>query len=161
MSEGSNAPKERINITYKAKTNGQNADVELPLKLMIMSDLTASKNKKNLEEREILSINKNNFDQVMQKLNINTTFSVKNTLSNDNESELNINLNISNMKDFSPDNIIKQVPELNKLLQLREALMALKGPMGNIPDFRKALLEALMDKSSKEQLLLEIKEEKE
>ncbi|MBK1973474.1 type VI secretion system contractile sheath small subunit [Campylobacter sp. TTU-622] len=161
MSEGSNAPKERINITYKAKTNGQNADVELPLKLMIMSDLTASKNKKNLEEREILSINKNNFDQVMQKLNINTTFSVKNTLSNNNESELNINLNISNMKDFSPDNIIKQVPELNKLLQLREALMALKGPMGNIPDFRKALLEALMDKSSKEQLLLEIKEEKE
>ncbi|MBK1964706.1 type VI secretion system contractile sheath small subunit [Campylobacter novaezeelandiae] len=161
MSEGSNAPKERINITYKAKTNGQNADVELPLKLMIMSDLTASENKKNLEEREILSINKNNFDQVMQKLNINTSFSVKNTLSENNEGELNINLHISNMKDFSPDNIIKQVPELNKLLQLREALMALKGPMGNIPDFRKALLEALMDKGSKEQLLLEIKEEKE
>lgn len=161
MSEGSNAPKERINITYKAKTNGQNTDVELPLKLMIMSDLTASENKKNLEEREILSINKNNFDQVMQKLNINTSFSVKNTLSENNEGELNINLHISNMKDFSPDNIIKQVPELNKLLQLREALMALKGPMGNIPDFRKALLEALMDKGSKEQLLLEIKEEKE
>lgn len=161
MSEGSNTPKERINITYKAKTNGQNADVELPLKLMIMSNLTASENKKNLEEREILSINKNNFDQVMQKLNINTSFSVKNTLSENNEGELNINLHISNMKDFSPDNIIKQVPELNKLLQLREALMALKGPMGNIPDFRKALLEALMDKGSKEQLLLEIKEEKE
>lgn len=161
MSEGSNAPKERINITYKAKTNGQNTDVELPLKLMIMSDLTASENKKNLEEREILSINKNNFDQVMQKLNINTSFSVKNTLSESNEGELNINLHISNMKDFSPDNIIKQVPELNKLLQLRKALMALKGPMGNIPDFRKALLEALMDKGSKEQLLLEIKEEKE
>lgn len=27
MSDGSYAPKERINITYKAKTNGQNEDV--------------------------------------------------------------------------------------------------------------------------------------
>ena len=32
MSDGSSAPKERINITYKAKTNGQEASVELPLK---------------------------------------------------------------------------------------------------------------------------------
>lgn len=36
MSDGSYAPKERINITYKAKTNGQNEDVELPLKLMVI-----------------------------------------------------------------------------------------------------------------------------
>ena len=36
MSDGSNAPKERINISYKAKTNGAAADVELPLKLMVM-----------------------------------------------------------------------------------------------------------------------------
>ena len=63
------------------------------------------------------------------------------------------------MKDFSPDNIIKQVPELNKLLQLREALVALKGPMGNIPNFRKAVAEALKDEKTKAQLLLEIKQE--
>ncbi|WP_416831095.1 type VI secretion system contractile sheath small subunit, partial [Helicobacter ganmani] len=46
-----------------------------------------------------------------------------------------------------------------KLLQLREALMALKGPMGNIPNFRKAVLEALKNKDTREKLLLEIKQE--
>ncbi len=65
------------------------------------------------------------------------------------------------MKDFTPDSIANQVPELNKLLKLREALIALKGPMGNIPDFRKAVLEALKNKDIKEKLLLEIQESRE
>ncbi|ECP4005350.1 type VI secretion system contractile sheath small subunit, partial [Campylobacter jejuni] len=155
--DGSYAPKERINITYKAKTNGQNEDVELPLKLMVMANLKG-KNETPLEEREILQINKINFDQVMRKLNITTSFSVKNTLGTGAE-ELDVKLNIASMKDFSPDSLAKQIPELNKLLQLREALMALKGPMGNIPDFRKAVLEALKNEKTKEKLLLEIKQE--
>ncbi|EAH5412968.1 type VI secretion system contractile sheath small subunit, partial [Campylobacter jejuni] len=146
-----------INITYKAKTNGQNEDVELPLKLMVMANLKG-KNETPLEEREILQINKINFDQVMRKLNITTSFSVKNTLGTGAE-ELDVKLNIASMKDFSPDSLAKQIPELNKLLQLREALMALKGPMGNIPDFRKAVLEALKNEKTKEKLLLEIKQE--
>ncbi|EAJ1199573.1 type VI secretion system contractile sheath small subunit [Campylobacter jejuni] len=157
MSDGSYAPKERINITYKAKTNGQNEDVELPLKLMVMANLKG-KNETPLEEREILQINKINFNQVMRKLNITTSFSVKNTLGTGAE-ELDVKLNIASMKDFSPDSLAKQIPELNKLLQLREALMALKGPMGNIPDFRKAVLEALKNEKTKEKLLLEIKQE--
>ncbi|EAH4814386.1 type VI secretion system contractile sheath small subunit, partial [Campylobacter coli] len=143
--------------TYKAKTNGQNEDVELPLKLMVMANLKG-KNETPLEEREILQINKINFDQVMRKLNITTSFSVKNTLGTGAE-ELDVKLNIASMKDFSPDSLAKQIPELNKLLQLREALMALKGPMGNIPDFRKAVLEALKNEKTKEKLLLEIKQE--
>lgn len=129
----------------------------MPLKLMVMANLKG-KNETPLEEREILQINKINFDQVMRKLNITTSFSVKNTLGTGAE-ELDVKLNIASMKDFSPDSLAKQIPELNKLLQLREALMALKGPMGNIPDFRKAVLEALKNEKTKEKLLLEIKQE--
>lgn len=156
MAENSVAPKERINITYKTKTNNQEADVELPLKLMIMANLTGY-NDTPLEEREVVSINKINFDQVMQKMDIKTNFTVENQLGLGSD-EINIELKISNMKDFSPDNIAKQIPEINQLLELRKALVSLKGPMGNIPDFRKAVLDALKDKKTKQELLLEIKD---
>ena len=156
MAENSVAPKERINITYKTKTNNQEADVELPLKLMIMANLTGY-NDTPLEEREVVSINKINFDQVMQKMDIKTNFTVENKLGLGSD-EINIEIKISNMKDFSPDNIAKQIPEINQLLELRKALVSLKGPMGNIPDFRKAVLDALKDKKTKQELLLEIKD---
>lgn len=156
MAENSVAPKERINITYKTKTNNQEADVELPLKLMIMANLTGY-NDTPLEEREVVSINKINFDQVMQKMDIKTNFTVENKLGLGSD-EINVELKISNMKDFSPDNIAKQIPEINQLLELRKALVSLKGPMGNIPDFRKAVLDALKDKKTKQELLLEIKD---
>ena len=65
------------------------------------------------------------------------------------------------MGDFSPDSIVKQVPELKKLMALREALTALKGPMGNVPEFRKKLLSILNDAEKKEQLMLEIAKSKE
>lgn len=158
MAENSVAPKERINITYKTKTNNQEADVELPLKLMVMANLTGH-NDTPLEEREVVSINKINFDQVMQKMDIKTNFTVENKLGLGSD-EINIELKISNMKDFSPDNIAKQIPETNQLLELRKALVSLKGPMGNIPDFRKAVLDALKDKKTKQELLLEIKDSK-
>ena len=159
MSDGSNAPKERINISYKAKTNGAAADVGLPLKLMVMSNFTSDTNNIPLEEREPVSINKVNFNKVMEQMGITTNFNVKNTISPDAD-EMSINLNIKSMTDFSPDNIVKQVPELQKLMALREALTALKGPMGNVPEFRKKLLAILSDAEKKEQLMLEIAKSK-
>ena len=159
MSDGSNAQKERINISYKAKTNGAAADVELPLKLMVMSNFTSDTNNIPLEEREPVSINKVNFNKVMEQMGITTNFNVKNTISPDAD-EMSINLNIKSMTDFSPDNIVKQVPELQKLMALREALTALKGPMGNVPEFRKKLLAILSDAEKKEQLMLEIAKSK-
>jgi len=160
MADGSIAPKERINITYKAKTNGQNADVELPLKLMVMANLTGGTKQIPLENRDIVSLNKVNFSQVMRQMDIKANFNVKNKLDPEAE-ELNVDINIKSMKDFSPDGVVEQIPELRKLIQLREALLALKGPMGNIPEFRKAVLEALRDEKTKAKLLLEISKDNE
>ena len=59
--------------------NNQEADVELPLKLMVMANLTGH-NDTPVEDREVVSINKINFDQVMQKMDIKANFAVKNKL---------------------------------------------------------------------------------
>lgn len=154
----SNSLKERINITYKAKTDGQTNEVELPLKLLVLSHL--SNNEIPIEEKEIISINKNNFNNVMEKLNIKTQFTVDNKLNN-NQENLNINLNIKNLKDFNPDSIVMQVPELKQLIELRKSLMALKGPLGNSKEFKQAIIEALSNDDNKNKLLLEIQNKEE
>jgi type VI secretion system protein ImpB len=60
------------------------------------------------------------------------------------------------LDDFSPDSIARQVPELKKLIELREALVALKGPLGNVPSFRSKLQELLDNDSAREKLLAEL-----
>ncbi|NMS58303.1 type VI secretion system contractile sheath small subunit, partial [Vibrio parahaemolyticus] len=50
----------------------------------------------------------------------------------------------------------KSVPELNSLLELREALVALKGPLGNVPAFRKKIASVLQDEEARKKLLDEL-----
>ncbi|PHM73098.1 type VI secretion system contractile sheath small subunit [Xenorhabdus kozodoii] len=155
-SPGSVAPKERINIKYVPNTGDQTAEVELPLNLLVVGDLKGKSEDTPIEERQTVSVNKNNFNAVMNEANINLTFNVPNRLDEKSEEDLPVNLEIKSLSDFSPDNIAKKVPELNKLLELREALVALKGPLGNIPAFRARLQSLLEDESVREQLLKEL-----
>jgi type VI secretion system protein ImpB len=50
------------------------------------------------------------------------------------------------MKDLSPSAVIDQIPELKKMLGLRDALKALRAPIGNSSDFRKLIDEKVSSK---------------
>lgn len=159
---GSVAPKERINIKYTPATEGQTDEVELPLKLLVTGDFKGAAEDLSLEERETVSIDKHNFDAVMKQSNLTIDVAVPNRLEENAENQdlgvslKGVSLKIESMADFSPDNIAKQVPQLNKLLELREALLALKGPMGNIPAFRNKLQELIADPNARETLEKEL-----
>ncbi|MBD9460943.1 type VI secretion system contractile sheath small subunit [Pseudomonas sp. PDM05] len=155
--EGSVAPKERINITFKPAVGGAQEEVELPLKLLVLGDFTRREDLRKLEDRKPIGIDKNTLDEVLAKQALSLTLSVPNRLQDDADvDELAIQLRINAMKDFNPANLVEQVPELRKLMVLREALMALKGPLGNTPSFRKAIEQALADDDSRARVLAEL-----
>ena len=155
--EGSVAPKERINVTFKPALGNAQEEIELPLKLLVLGDFTQQADERKVEDRKPISIDKNNFDDVLANQKLRLTLSVPNRLQEEGgPDELAINLEVNSMKHFGPANLIEQIPELKKLMDLRDALVALKGPLGNAPAFRKAIEGVLADDDARARVLGEL-----
>lgn len=154
--KGSVAPKERINIRYVTQTDGAQQEVELPLNMMVIGDFSARKNETPLEGRTPIRIDKNNFNNVLEGYAPNVVVNVTNRLTDQADLQLPVNLTFTHINDFSPQSIVNNVPELNALLALREALVALKGPLGNMPAFRKKISSLLQDTDARNKLLAEL-----
>jgi type VI secretion system protein ImpB len=154
--EGSVAPKERVNIVYRPATGDAKEDVELPLKVLVMGDFTQRKDERAVEDREPINVNKDNFNDVLAGQNLKLETVVPNVLAEEPDAQMTVSLDFKNIRDFEPDAIIEKVPELKKLMQLREALKALKGPLGNIPEFRKRIQDLVQDEGARARLLKEL-----
>ncbi|MCA9704626.1 MAG: type VI secretion system contractile sheath small subunit [Myxococcales bacterium] len=153
--EGSVAPKERVNIVYKPATDGSE-EVELPLKILAIGDYTGRADDRALEDRKPINIDKDNFNEVMEKHDLGADLNVPDKLSGADDGELAVSLKFKNLKDFTPEGVANQVPELKKLLELRNALTALKGPLGNRPAFRKQMQDLLGNDAARKKLMEEL-----
>ena len=78
-----------------------------------------------LSERKKVDLNKNNFDSVLSEYSPNVNLTVKNTLADDG-SEDNISLTFRSMKDFTPEQVSRQIPQLKAMLSMRNLLRDLK-----------------------------------
>ena len=155
--ESSVAPRERINIVYKPATGGAQEEIELPLVQLVIGDFTLRPDGRPLEERgDPINVDKDNFNKVMREQKLGLNFTVPNRLSGQEGDELPVDLRIESLKDFEPESIAAQVPELKKLTELRDALTALKGPLANVPGFRKQLQKLLEDDAARERLMKEL-----
>lgn len=154
--EGSVAPKERVNIVYRPATGDAKEEVELPLKLMVLGDFTLRPDDRMVEDRDPVSIDKDNFNDVLKGQGLELKLNVPNALSGKEGDQMAVQMKFESLKDFDPDAIVRNVPELAKLMDLREALKALKGPLANVPEFRKKVQELIKDPGAREQLLKEL-----
>ena len=154
--EASVAPKERISVVYKPATGDAQEEIELPLKLMMLGDFTGRPDDRAVEDRKPINVDKDNFNEVLRQQNLQVDMTVANRLAAEEGEEMGVSLKFQSLKDFSPESVARQVPELNKLLELREALTALKGPLGNVPAFRKMIQSALADEGARDKLLKEL-----
>ncbi len=91
------------------------------------------------------------FSSSRVSLDVNVT----DTLDEEND-EMPVHLEFKSMKDLSPDNVARQVPALESMLEMRRALLALKGPLGNVPAFRKAIQKILADDETRAVIMQEL-----
>ncbi len=150
MAKGpSKARESRVNIAISDRLRG-GAEPELPFRLLVMGDYTLKDDKRPIEERAPLDINKSNFDSVMQSHNLSLDMSVSDRISG--EGEMPVSLKFGTLKDFRPESVAKQVPALNKLLELRDAIKALRPKMGD-KAAQQELMKAIKDPAVREQIV--------
>ncbi|MGY8683206.1 type VI secretion system contractile sheath small subunit [Bradyrhizobium sp. UFLA05-153] len=155
--ESSVAPKERINIRFKPATGNLKEEVELPLKLMVLGDFTGRIDDCPIEDRELVDINKDNFDEIVKGKKLSLDILAENKFDESpGGGKLSVTLKFESLKDFEPERVAQQISEVRALTELRAALIALKGPIGNAPNFRKAVQNLLEDDGARPRLLSEL-----
>ncbi|MGA5657463.1 type VI secretion system contractile sheath small subunit [Rahnella contaminans] len=148
-------PKARVNIKLDLHTGGLLKKAELPLKLMVMGDYSNGKETRPLSEREKININKNNFNSVLAEFSPSLNLFVENTLAGDHSQE-DISLNFNDMKDFEPEQVARQIPQLRAMLSMRNLLRDLKSNLLDNATFRKELETILKDPSLSNELRNEL-----
>jgi len=144
-------PKSRISITLDLHTGGAQKKVELPLKLLVAGDFSAGREQAPLAERKKVNIDKNNFDAVLADYAPDLRIAAKNTLAGDG-SELPVTLAFRSMKDFEPEQVARQIPELQALLAMRNLLRDLKSNLLDNGTFRREFEKVLKDKRLSDEL---------
>ena len=137
-------PKARINLKLSLHTGGAQKKAELPLKLLTVGDFSNGKESRPLSEREKINVNKNNFNSVLSEFNPVVNLTVQNTLAGEG-SEESVKLSFSDMKDFEPERVARQIPQLRAMLAMRNLLRDLKSNLLDNSTFRKELENILKD----------------
>ncbi|EPH0095219.1 type VI secretion system contractile sheath small subunit [Pluralibacter gergoviae] len=151
----SEVPKARINLKLDLHTGGASKKTELPLKLLVTGDFSNGQEHAPLSEREKVNINKNNFDAVLSDYSPQVNLTVENTLAGDGREE-NIRLTFRNMKDFTPEQVARQIPQLKAMLAMRNLLRDLKANLLDNQTFRKELEKILLDPALNAELRSEL-----
>lgn len=150
-------PPARINLYLDVVKGDAQKKVELPLRTLVTGDFSGRESGVPLEDREKINLNKDNFEDVLRSHNIEMDLNVADKLRGGDDDEMKVNLKIDRMADFEPDQVAKQVPQLQKLLATRNLLQDLRNRLISVADFRKGLEKVVKDPEALKKLDEELK----
>lgn len=135
----------RVQITYDVEIGNAKTAKELPLVVGVMGEFTSGTSP--LRERKFITIDKDNFSDVMASMKPTAEFLVESALP-DTEGKMNITIDFNGIEDFSPDNVVQKVEPLKKLLELREQLCDLRNRAASNEKLKEQLQELIQKNSS-------------
>ena len=139
--------KPRVHITYEVETEGAAIERELPFVVGVMGDFAGDPSEplKPLAERKFVQIDRDNFNDVMARIQPGLNIKVDNTLAEDG-SQMAVNLKFRSIEDFEPAKVAEQVPALKALLDTRAKLRDLMSKVDRSEELEGLLEDVLQDK---------------
>jgi type VI secretion system protein ImpB len=116
----------RVQITYDVETDGAIQLKELPFVAGVLADLSGKPEEAlpRIRDRKFVEIDRDNFNSVLKGMKPRLAFRVDNKLTDD-DSNLAVELRFNSLDDFEPEQIVRQIEPLRKLLETRQQLAAL------------------------------------
>ncbi len=120
----------RVQITYDVETGGAMQKVELPFVVGVLADLSGQPSQplKPLKDRNVVAIDRDNFNDVLARQTPRVAMRVDNKLTDEN-SKLAVELNFKHMDDFEPARVAEQIGPLRELMEMRKKLTHLMSKM--------------------------------
>ena len=149
--------KPRVHITYEVETEGAEEVKDLPFVVGVMGDFSGDPTSKlqPLKDRKFVGIDRDNFNEVMQRSNPGLNIRVENTMTGDG-SELPVQLKFNSMEDFEPAKVAQQIEPLKKLLETRDKLRDLLTKVDHSDKLENILEQVLHNTSDLEKLASEL-----
>ena len=143
----------RVQITYDVETNGAMQKVELPFVVGVMADLSGQPKEplRPLKDRKVVSIDRDNFNGVLEKAMPRIATRVENKIQNDG-SKIGVELNFKSMDDFEPARVAAQIPALKELMGMRHNLEQLLAKMEGNDQLEELLAEVLKNSDKAKEL---------
>jgi type VI secretion system protein ImpB len=136
----------RVQITYDVEIGGAIEKKELPMVIGVLADLSGKPEVPlpKLKERGFVEIDRDNFNAVLASIGPRLAFRAENKLTKEG-GFLNTELHFREIDDFSPVNLINQVPALKKLFDARNRLSDLLAKMDGNDELDAALQQITTD----------------
>lgn len=153
-------PKSRLTLTYRTEINGERENVALPLRMLVLGDLsqgTSTDRKLDLEDRKLRNIDGGNFNAIMKDMKMSIKVQVPNKIDPQNAEEIEVALPIEGMSSFSPTEIMKHVPKLKALLLLRILLQEADTHLKNKKQFAQLVQDIYSNKEAFAKVMEELK----
>lgn len=149
--------KPRVHIKYDVETEGAVVSKELPFVVGVMGDFSGDPTSplKSMKERKFVQIDRDNFDNIMSKMNPGLDLKVDNTIAGDG-SEMAVSLAFNSIEDFSPEKLVNQIEPLKKLKDTRDALRDLMTKVDRSEELEELLENILQDNDQLKQLSADV-----
>jgi type VI secretion system protein ImpB len=151
-------PQSRITLKYRTTINGEEEEIKLPMRTLVMGDFGSSKDRANdFDQRELRTITgSTNLDEMMKDMEIELDLQVANKITPE-KGDLDVKIPITRIKSFNPEEVAKNIPSVKSLMLIKELLLEMQSNIDNRRDIRKLILEICSNPERLKSVISELK----